>query len=393
MKSNFEFIIPKSKVESEYIGLNLKEDLPSFIFPCQYFVNDNVSEKEKKIEARKILTILKKIQRDYLTGGINAELEQFYSMIWLIQDYINHGYYVETEQITKISNNGKINWKQTLKNNSILYDGKNVVFKDFYRDKKIIDSSQILTQIYKACLKHSVNEIGFILNVNLTEYSIYEIERDKVFLNTFLKKELNQTFRDYKKTLINHLLSIINNQNSKNKDKGYSIFDSEFEYVFEFLVNKVFGNKEVKEFYNKYYYYLPDENSKYKASKLRPDTIMQYEDVYYIIDSKYYNYGYTKNAKDLPQSSSISKQIGYNHYLRNQLNINDKIKVKSIFMLPYSSKIKDEYLEKIGYAVKENNVDEDDKIAVLLVDLKELINTYLGYSHNLSIKYLIKILK
>ena len=129
MNSRFGFKIPKDKSECDYIGLNFKEEQPSFIFPCQY-LDENAIDQDKKLEAKKILTLLKKVQQDYLIDGTNTELDQFYSMIWLIQDYINHGYYVETEQITKISNNGKINWKKTLRNNSILYDGKSIAFRE-----------------------------------------------------------------------------------------------------------------------------------------------------------------------------------------------------------------------------------------------------------------------
>ena len=48
MNNNINFKIPKDKSECDYIGLNFKEETPSFVFPCQYFPDSNISDKEKK---------------------------------------------------------------------------------------------------------------------------------------------------------------------------------------------------------------------------------------------------------------------------------------------------------------------------------------------------------
>lgn len=392
--SNFEFKIPKDKTESKYIGFNFEKDNSSFIFPCRY-LDDDTPENVKKSEAKKIILLLKRIQKDFLLGGNNSELFQFHSMIWLIQDYIDNGYYQETETISSENTNGKINWKKTIKNNSILFNNGNIIYKDFIRDKNVINSSQIITQIYKACLRYSVQRLGFIFGIKHTENSIFNIEnKDKEYLIFFLNNELNNTFKDYKKSLLNHLLAIINNQNTKNKNSGFSIYDSEFEYVFEFLINKVFGNQNVKEFYSTYSYYIEKDNSYYSASKLRPDTIIKDDKnkTYYVLDSKYYNFGYTENVKDLPQSSSISKQIGYNHYLKDKLiacNINPDYKVKSIFVLPFASQTPNELIKYVGIAKQDNNTNPDDNIGVYMVDLKELVNTYLSSSAVLSTNLLL----
>ncbi len=394
MSDKFNFVVPQEKSECKYIGFNFEKDSSSFIFPCRYLDESAIEEDKKeqtfKQEARKIITLLKRVQKEYLLAGESGELTQFYSMIWLIQDYIDHGYYVESETISKIGANGKINWKKTLKLNDIAFNSGNIIYKNFIRDKKMIDSSQTLTQIYKACLEFSVQKLGFIFGIEKIENSIYKLETcDKNFLTYFLKEELNKTFRDYKKTLLKHLISIINNIGSQEKNNGYSIYDGEFEYVFEMLINKVFGTENVKDFYNTYSYFLPE---RYKSSRLRPDTIMKDErsKTYYIIDAKYYSYGYTNNPKDLPPASSISKQVGYNHYLKDNLKEKEKdFKVKSIFVLPYSSSARGEKIKYVGFAQSDRNSREDDRVAVCLIDLKKLIDTYLSNSENLSPELLI----
>lgn len=383
------FIVPNDKSEINYIGFDILQNCNRFVFPPKYFGNNKISDQDKRKEARKIITLLKKFRQEYFLNGNCDEFFQFNAMIWLIQDYINHGYYVELEQTHKIATNGKINWKQTIKHNSIFFENENIIYRQFVRNRTFIDDSQILTQIYKSCLYYSVERLGFIFGVKKTENSIFDIEKDKDYLLFFLYNELDKTFNDYKKTLLMHLIAIIKNQNLKNKYIGFSIFDNEFEYVFEFLVNKIFGTENVKNFYNTYSYYLP---KKVSAPKLRPDTILKdnKNQFYYIIDAKYYNFGYSYNPKNLPESSSISKQIGYNHYLRD--NKSDNFKVKSVFILPFASNNKNEIIKYVGYAQRDDNNNIDDRISICLVDLKTMINAYTMNKNYLLREKLIEIL-
>ena len=383
MKNNLSFFVPNNKNESEYIGFNFEKNTSIFMFPCQYLRIENKSEKEQvkiyRQEAKKIITVLKRMQKEYLFGGFNSELQQYYSMLWLLQDFVENGYYVETEMVSGFKVNGKINWKQTIKANSIFFCNNNIIYNKLARNRKVIDKSQILSQIYKSCLQYSSERIGFIFGIGKTEKSVYKVEsKDKEYLSFWLKNELKNTFKDYKKTLINHLLSIINNQNTQQKNIGFSIYDREFEYVFEKMINVVFGNQDVKQYFNKYQYYLPDDKNIKPASKLRPDTILKDEEnkIYYIIDSKYYNFGYTNDYKDLPQSSSISKQLGYNRFLKEKLK-NKNYVVKSIFVLPFASK-DNEKIKYVGYAKSESCTNIEDKIGIYLIDLKALVDTYLN---------------
>lgn len=380
MNNKVEFKIPIDKKEYNYIGFDIGNN-NQFVFPPKYFGDNKPEEKEYKKEAKKIITLLKKFRQEYFINGNQNELFQFYSMIWLIKDFLEHGYYVEMEHTSKISENGKINWKKTIKHNSILFDKGNIIYKKFVRDKVISNDSQILIQIYKACLKFSIDKLGFIFDIHQTENSIYNIEKEKEFLIYYLNTELNNTFKDYKKLVLQHLISIIANQNSKQKNDGFSIYDAEFEYVFEFLINKMFGTENVKDFYNTYSYYIP---SRFLASPLRPDTIMKdsKQKVYYILDAKYYNFGYSQKTQDLPQASSISKQISYNHYLRDNLKEQESYKVKSVFVLPFSKSEDDDYIKYIGYAVRDDNSNNDDKVMIVLIDLKTLIDRYLTNDTN-----------
>ena len=91
MKSKVEFIAPAQKGEYEYIGFDLEANAGRFIFPCRYIASgqenaaDAGQEKEQKEEAKKIVSLIKRVQKEFSLGGSGDETFQFYSMIWLLR--------------------------------------------------------------------------------------------------------------------------------------------------------------------------------------------------------------------------------------------------------------------------------------------------------------------
>lgn len=98
----------------------------------------------------------------------------------------------------------------------------------------------------------------------------------------------------------------------------------------------------MRDFYPSAKWYLVKNKNEYcekGASKLRPDTIILNSDENkklnaYIIDSKFYRFGYTEDTGDLPETTSIQKQITYGEYIKK----NTKYKIANVFsafLLPY----------------------------------------------------------
>ena len=107
------------------------------------------------------------------------------------------------------------------------------------------------------------------------------------------------------------------------------------------------------------------------------------EDIY-ILDAKYYKYGATKYAGDLPQSSSINKQITYGEYLALKRKIEKKnYQIYNAFIMPFDSKRPDweergaSDIINIGEAVSEWKSNKDHKYEIIqgiLLDTKYLMN-------------------
>ena len=141
---------------------------------------------------------------------------------------------------------------------------------------------------------------------------------------------------------------------SENQDEFVYGVDK-FHYVFERMIDHIFGTeKNLKEFYPSANWFIKkyndsDEFEKVKSSDLMPDTVLIDKNIAYILDSKYYRYGYTADYIDLPETTSIQKQITYAEYLEknNKKGISE---IRSAFILPYNmNKNKFNTNEKIHY--------------------------------------------
>ena len=163
------------------------------------------------------------------------------------------------------------------------------------------------------------------------------------------------------------------------------------------MIDKVYGIKNKKKYFPKTYWNI--KGNIYNNSVLEPDTIMIYDNDVYVLDAKYYKYGISGNKKDLPNSSSINKQITYGEYIAKNIDMLKKyensFKVYNAFLMPYESKeINEEKYKWIGEAYSEwkNNSKEYERIQGILIDVKYLMS--LNNKYNLvEISKISKIIK
>ena len=200
------------------------------------------------------------------------------------------------------------------------------------------------------------------------------------------------SFDDRKKTLLYHMKRIIQSEmevNDKNDIRDYGI--KNYEYVWEYMINELFGEQEKKKYYPDATYHIEGEEE-FKASKLRPDTVFKdSNNNFYILDSKYYKAStISKNRKEfkrfLPTTDSIQKQITYGDFIlknfKEEENINN---IYNAFIIPYNKENnnlnKKNNIENIGYATCNwkdlKSIDEKYlKIQIILIDTKYLMDSY-----------------
>lgn len=189
------------------------------------------------------------------------------------------------------------------------------------------------------------------------------------------------TFNDNNKMLFRNLLAIIDYTGAGFSTRKFQYGTYRFEYVWESLVDKVYGISGKEEFFPKTYWNI-DKNVVPNAC-LEPDTIMLCNNDVYVLDAKYYKYGATKRAVDLPESTSINKQITYGEYIDEQKSFRqkygDNMKVYNAFLMPFNSQsdkwMTEDKVIRIGQAYGDwkTNLKSYEKVQGIVVDIKYLM--------------------
>lgn len=385
----------KSSLEESLgrVGIKFEEESISIYFPLGY---DIPSDNEKNLQRKSVIDLLTTMSLSKLKddgtehknqGGDSADFP-IHAYLWILNDYMNNGLYNETEKVFLQSQRGKINWKRTLETTPI-FSEQGAIFLNPYVDKKrTIDN--IITEIHAMCINYSIEQIGWLFG-NIEKIDYQYNEKNNNYYIQILTEELSRSFNDRKKILLNNMILIIKSKfDGDSFENINNILTSNYNYVWEKMVNYVFGNDLI----NNYRPVLSWHDIPEKVSDLqmRPDTIIKrkHQRELFIIDSKYYKYGVIKNGS-LPGAEDIDKQITYGDYCSNPYNFNEPLeydlnKIYSAFIVPYNKNnnrfnYHDNFVY-IGYAdSKARNVDSKDtphkKIALLLMDTKYLIDCYL----------------
>jgi hypothetical protein len=374
---------------NSFVGIKYIEGKPEIHFPMSYNIPNENHECQKSIFSLfRTIYISNHYSKESLNGNfINPRNEMpIYSYLWLINDYLSNGLYSNRDIVYKKNENGKINWKKTLKSNPLFTDNGAVFINTV--TSKHIDINDIISRIQIRCLNIANQTIGFI-------YGNISVPKDEVmfsndYLISILRKEQIKTFVDRKKHLVNELINILSDSTydiEVNRIRTYGTYN--FEIVWEQIIDRMFGNiSDVSRFYPGTYYILeePSGYNRVNNSRLRPDTIMDVEQRHFILDAKYYSF---QNKQNLPSSSDIQKQITYADYMEKVLA--DGQEIYNAFIVPYdfnNQETESARIKYIGYGEAEwrnGQKKTHDKISLILLDTRFALDCFSKYQGKVNI--------
>lgn len=370
LNNSVMFFVPKMFRVSEDEKL-LKKDLLRFV--CSLSISKNMEYGE--------------VNSNY--NGVGSAWPVI-SFLWIIHDYLENGVYYNREKVYSASLNGKIDWKRTLKKVPFISNG-NIIYNNPIISK-MASTESVLSQIYKKCLKVSVDCLGWAFNYNFP----IEINQTKTISEMIyiIKKEYSSTFDDVKKLRFKHMLNILEGINDVQDVKSeYTYMINNYYYVYEKMIDKMFCGlvgKEKKKYNPNASWNLIGKEKK-ESSNLRPDTIyIKDKKKVFVLDAKLYQYGATGKIDDLPSTSSIQKQVTYgDHIFKNILSSSGA--VYNVFILPYNKELEffennydmerylDGNLTYIGYAEPEwrdFQFEKYNKIHTFMIDYNYLLSNY-----------------
>lgn len=402
--NNFHHHSVSGEIDNSFIGLKIKGNDVHFYYPESYHFEcvNGEYDLQSIINLLRTISLGKTHSKDHnVTFNSHREDNDFaiYSYLWLIRDWLNNGFYINREKNFKTNQKGKVNWKRTFNQQPIISNG-NIIYNNVVVEVKS-EIDLLLLEIHKYCIKKSIEYIGWLFNLTAKGINCRKLNDSlkKVYIRT-LNIELERTFDDIKKMRLSHMKSVLIGLDVNNEEKDFVYGVDSYYYIFERMVDYIFGTeKDLTKFNPKATWKLFKPEAKEKdASKLRPDTILIKDNIAYIIDSKFYRFGSSGDINDLPETTSIQKQVTYGEYL-SKINENKTINVDKIlnaFILPYDKtreKFKsNENIQYIGYAKTEwkNNLEEHQFVYAFLIDLYHVVEVWNNSNHDEDISNLIQ---
>ena len=387
------------KVDNQFIGIKISNNQIEFHYPETYCLSEDDNGLRKDILAiLRTVSIAKTKTSDmssYNTQHNNADVFPLGAFLWIINDYLIYGRYENREKDYQNGAKGRIDWKRTMHSNPIVSKG-NIIYTDIISEKKT-QKDNLLTEIYFFCVQKAIDAIGWLYGISFDSNGInyYKLFNKKRYIGA-INTELTHTFDDQKKIRLHNMKNIITGLDDDLINTREIIYGVDsYDYVYERMIDSMFSNVDnIKEFYPRAEWDLVMSPEPVNSSNLRPDTVIVKTDkitgkrTVFIIDAKYYRYGTTFKPSDLPETTSIQKQITYGEYVKAAKQ-GQYDGVYSAFILPYSKETNihsdkfNNILEYIGvgranwFTNKESKDYTNRNIAAFLIDTRYLINNWI----------------
>lgn len=375
--------INKNYDDDTFVGVRKKDDLYEICFPLGF----QLSESEKGLRRDILLlinTLAKYMNRKEYEFYHGIKLNEYTDLpvqayLYVIEDYFNRGIYKEREIHYSVSNRGKIDWRRTIKNQKPVIQEDEIFYLDYVVKKNNINEDELITIAHQFCLYESFERFGWLFTANMPPKPQMGFTRKMMI--SVVNNKMQDTFNDKNRRLFKNLLAILKFDDNET-DIQFRYGTYHFEYVWEKIIDNVYGISSKDIYFPKTTWYLID-NKKYDNSVLEPDTIMLLDDKVYVLDAKYYKYGETGLPSHLPESSSINKQITYGEYIAEskKFSVNGKNpRVYNAFIMPFNSinnKFNtNNYMKVIGIAKSswKFGIKEYENIVGILVDVKYLMS-------------------
>ncbi len=339
--SLFDRCRTNTNIESDvFVGIQRKDEYYEVSFPLGYHRSDD--EKGLRKDILSLINVLGK-NTDKKESEINVGLNQADSTgipvqayLYLIKDFFERGYYKERDTCRQIAKRGKIDWSRTIKTQKPLIQDNEAYYLNFVVKKNTINEDELITLVNKYCVYESFEKFGWLFTsfvppepqIGLTRKMMLAVVNDK----------LQNTFNDRNKQLFKNMLAVIKAmKDDVESDFRYGTY--RFEYVWEKMIDRLFGISEKEKYFPKTTWELTDGKSHDNAF-LKPDSIMLLNGKVYVLDAKYYKFGWSGVLGHLPESTSINKQITYGEYIAESEKFMQAGKhptVYNAFIMPYDS--------------------------------------------------------
>ena len=257
----------------------------------------------------------------------------------VITDYMTRSYYTETEQEFVTSNSGKIDWRRTVKRHRpIIQSNGSPIYTKFEVRSYTPNDNTWITRVHEYCVYEAFQKLGWLFTSESPREPQLKLEGNKNMFIGVIRDKMGRTFKDNDKQLFQSMIDMLNYLDERSPQKRYYFGTDNFEYVWEKMIDKVFGVKNKHDYFPRSHWRYLTMTTNHDNDALEPDTIMIPPGMgkAFVLDAKYYRYGATGNPRHLPSSSSINKQITYGEHVNKLPDFSGEDAVLNAFIIPYN---------------------------------------------------------
>lgn len=393
---------------NKFVGLKCINGKLRIYFPVGYMRPVCADETQYRREILNLVSVLSTFgEKSDMLGkaNISASMQdvQFpiHAYLYIIGDFLNHGYFTQKETEYRKGSTGKICWSRTIKQVRSQVIGENAYYFNFVMRHTDYSQTELISQIHKYCVYECFSKIGYLFSSFVPIKPL--IRFNKALFIAVIRHAAESTFNEGSLLLFKNMIDVISYLDKEDENNDFVFGTENFHHIWEALVDSVYGENDKDRFYPTVYWKLngiPVPNSPSKYNVLRPDTIMVTgrgtdNQKIYVLDSKYYQYGFSKNPNNLPESSSVVKQLAYAQFIETQCTNGirtskippdicahfKKDELYNAFIMPGVIKIEEKEPENIGYVSADYVFSRTDevpdrkyyKIYGIIVDVQELM--------------------
>ena len=397
LKSVMEFDIKKhchinsNKDGDRFVGIKADSDNAIIYFPIGYELPK--TDAEIRTDIKHLIQVLSEFTTkddrllalnkfaapqtvDFPINAYKSVIEYYFA--------IGGKYYVETDTTYKTAATGSQDWPRTIRNQMPLVQRKgdvsSFIFTSFTVRSVTPNDTKLITQINRYCVYEAFKKLGWLYVPYMPEDP--GPHPDVKTSIAIVQSKLGSTNDDKKRALFRGMKNMLEYMDEKTSEKQFYFGTDDFDHVWEKLIDRAFGERDKDKYFPRTRWFLDFGKCKEKRP-LMPDTIMIYNSKYYVIDAKCYKYGWTSNPDDLPNSSSINKQITYGEYLE-RLTGADNDSLFNAFIMPYNMAKNffniTSVVGNIGEAVGDwrGNKKNYERIQGIVMDTRYLMYHYSG---------------
>lgn len=383
--------INKNDAGDRFVGIQVDAEQARVCFPVGYRLPG--TEQEIRRDIWHLIAVLAEFtdrSEQILTADRSGTPQSadfpIHAYLEVINCYLEqNSYYTEREPLFRTSGHGRIDWAKTIrKQHPLIQSDGSPVYTEYTVRASTPNDKNLITQIHKYCVYESFQMLGWLFTSWLPPRPTME-KNTKMFLSV-LHDKLAKTNNDREKRLFAAMIAILQDLDGREEHKQFSFGTESFEYVWEKLIDRVYGVRDKYRYFPRTRWYL--KGSVKENYALEPDSVMQHDGKIYVLDAKYYRYGITGNPMHLPESSSINKQITYGEYIYMQERLKRKdgmdTPVYNAFLMPYNSAENrfgsDSVYGNIGQAKGDWKAGKHDyeKVQGIVVDTRYLMYHYTG---------------